>query len=93
MIDDGKRFCVNDGNELIRNDINPYLNPEVVEGYIFVCPLCCYYLREESGYLDWEELLNVLGINPEDIKNFNELSDEDLGKEVARLYKEENKVN
>jgi hypothetical protein len=60
-------------------------------GVTWVCPYCFNTVieREEQG--DSEDIINILGIDKEDIKDFDTITDEELTKEIIRLYKEVNK--
>lgn len=53
---------------------------------IWICPNCFSYKEQREGQLDQEEALNCLGIDSEEIPDFNNISDDDLTKEIVRLY-------
>lgn len=53
---------------------------------MWICPNCFSFIEHRSGQLDQEEALNCLGIDVEEIPNFDNISDDDLTKEIVRLY-------
>lgn len=61
------------------------------ESITYICPYCGDYYKEEGGWYDAETVCNMLGINPDDIKDFATLSEEELGKVIRETYEEMNK--
>jgi hypothetical protein len=57
---------------------------------IWICPVCFSFIEHRDGQMDQDDVLSCLGIDAGEIENYDTISDEDLTKEILRLYERDN---
>jgi hypothetical protein len=77
MVDDVRKSCCNTPMFFIDHlgSVNG-----TDESSIYLCGICGSYLKEEIGFMDFEDMFNIIGVNWEDVENFDTLSYEELSK-------------